>query len=201
MKNIFLFTFSIFLLTSCSPTFHLKENTKIERLSISVGYNPNIATADRGKISGEVNHTIGEWNIENHAFKLNLVDTAVTKADLSITVDSLFFPSRFVEVGGLIVNTALIATAAYGFIIYEKPAYLLLGGIQFGLNNITFIKYRMKNYSSKTEEFDTRFISKRRRFKNREEERNRHLRDFDGQFYNFLEKLEKEYKKKNGIKS
>lgn len=67
-------------------------------------------------------------------------------------------------------------------------------------SNITHITYQLSNYSEKSQEVTTKFINKTRLFRNKEKERNRQLREFNIQLFDFLELIEKEYNKKNGIK-
>lgn len=197
MKYKSIIVWTLFFLTSCSPKFYLKENTKIENLSLSLGFHKRISNLDKEKIQMELYQTIDEWNNEKHTFLLSIADTS--SADLTILVDSISLPSKFLQFDAIFVNTALWVIAGYGVVKYSNPAFMLLGLIHFDPINRTFINYRLNQFSKKQLQFATEFKSKTILFKNKEKERNRHIRNFDTQLYNFIEKLEKEYKKKNDL--
>lgn len=199
MKNLPILLFVIYLLSSCSPKFFIKSNIKIDNLKIAATFNSRITPEDKEKLNMEINHTIDKWNIENHKFKLSLVDTSVTKANLLINIDSIYLPSRFIELDAVFINLGVWFTAGYLISQYNNPFFILFGLVSIQLNDITVIQYKINDYSDKQLESVTRFTSKTILFKNKIQERNRHLRNFDSQLFDFIEKFEKEYKKKNGL--
>jgi hypothetical protein len=119
---------------------------------------------------------------------------------LSVSVDSIFLPPRWVEYDAIFMNTLIWFGAGYGIGKYNNPFFILLPIISFQPNDATFIRYKLSDrISDQTEQRMTNFISKTILLSNKEKERNRHIRNFGTQLYDFLEKFEKEYKKQNAL--
>ncbi|MFN3446233.1 MAG: hypothetical protein ACK44D_10865 [Bacteroidia bacterium] len=182
-------------LVSCNKSFHIKRNTQVSELSIKLEINTQFDTKDNQKLNLAFQHTISQWNLERHLFTITASKS--DSADLIIKVDSVFVPSKLLQALALTYNIAAWTTGIYGVTELKNPYYVILPIFTFQPSNITQIRYKLNNYTDRTEVAGTNFITKTRLFRNKEKERNRQIRDFDAQLFDFLESIEKEYRKKN----
>lgn len=188
----------LFLLVSCSPGFYLKNNNQISNFKLNLTFNERIKASDRQKIMLQASHTISEWNLEKHAFAIELKDSG--NADLYLKIDSVFIPSQFIQTCGFLVNSSLWFWGGFMTAKYNNPYFLFFSLISFQVNDITLAKYRLnETLTDNVHTQDWRFITKTKLFNNRDKERNSHIRNFDEQLYQLIEKIEKEYRKKNNL--
>jgi hypothetical protein len=198
MRKILLFSlFIAIFLNSCSPKFYLRNNHSIDQLKLSFSFNPRISQHEQEKIKNEINNTVSNWNGENHYYKITISDS-LSNPDLSIKVDSIFLPPRLLEISSVIIDFGLGYIAGYHLAKYHDPLYFLFLGLSLHPEDNTLIKYRLdEKISSNSSERRFQFQTNTRIFSRKQKERDRHLRNFGNQLHSFLEKMEKEYKRKN----
>jgi hypothetical protein len=178
--------------------FYLKEEIKIDELSLKTDYSSGVPLEDRQIMNISINSAIEIWNAQGHLFQVDLLSNPDSlNPDLLIKFDTIIIPSKWNLISPLVINTGIVVWVALEAVAQQKPYLVPLALLNINLANTTKTSYLLNEPSEMTESRLFHFTTKPRLFRPIEEERSMHVRQTGEKLSGFLESLEKAYRKKS----
>lgn len=185
----FLLITLFFVFSNCEPNlFPVKK--KIDKLSIGLTFDDKIKEEDKTFLKRKLLHFIEDYNSTPHTF---IIDTGLTDEGIILHLKKIKYSTAIEKVGSVLFNFG------YGLWLTNVNGIIYLPLLT--AYNRTKFEYSLgKSLKSGTEKrIKLNFVSNSTFFRRRDTERIYHLTNFNFQLFLFLEEIEKQYRKTNGL--
>jgi hypothetical protein len=189
-KIIHFLILTIFIVFSnCEANLYPVKN-KIDKLSICLDFDDKIKEEDKIFLKRKLLHFIEDYNSTPHTF---IVDTGLTDEGIILHLKKIKYSSALEKVGSVLFNFG------YGLWLTNGNGILYLPLLT--PYNRTKFEYSLgKSLKAGNEKrINLSFVSNGTFFRKRDKERIFHLSNFNFQLFLFLEEIEKQYRKTNGL--
>ena len=185
----FLLITIFFVFSNCEPNLYPVKK-KIDKLSISLTFDDKIKEEDKIFLKRKLLHFIDDYNSTPHTF---ILDTGLTDEGIILHLKKIKYSSAIEKVGSVLFNFG------YGIWLTNGNGFLYLP-ILSAYNRTKFEYSFGKSLKPSTEKrIKLSFVSNSTFFRRKAMERIYHLSNFNFQLFLFLEEIEKQYRRTNGL--